>query len=93
MSERWNSIDKPQISSSYTIGSHFKYKIIIFACPRRDFYKYSIWILTKVNVMEVTDNFYLLDFVRKDWIPVLHAIIQWIPNWKIQSRDQIQNSK
>jgi hypothetical protein len=49
--------------------------------------------LTKVNFMEVTDNFYLLDFVRKDWIPVLHAIIQWIPNWKMQSRDQIQNSK
>jgi hypothetical protein len=53
MSERWNYIDKPQISSFYAIGSHFKYKIIIFACPRRD---YSIWILTKVNFMEVTDN-------------------------------------
>ena len=29
MSERWNSIEKPQISSFYSIGSHFKYKIII----------------------------------------------------------------
>jgi hypothetical protein len=72
MSERWNSIDKPQISSFYSIGSHCKYKIIIFACPRRD---YSIWILTKVSFMEVTDKSSYLQIAILDMnISKLHLI-------------------